>query len=169
MGRRLFVICQSYRFTAYRSIPAAAGSSTSFRASREMLGVPARKAQSQPPMSYLTLKITHLTGLALTFMGLAGVLASSVAAPAMPGPRRLFLTCHGLGLVILLVTGFALTLQLGIGKNLPGWIWGKVVIWLLVGASATVARRLCRFQVSILVWFLILMAGAAWLALYKPF
>ena len=134
-----------------------------------MLGVPARKAQSRPPMSYLTLKIIHLTGLALTFMGLAGVLASSVAAPAMPGPRRLFLTCHGLGLVILLVTGFALTLQLGIGKNLPGWIWGKVVIWLLVGASATVARRLCRFQVSILVWFLILVAGAAWLALYKPF
>jgi hypothetical protein len=40
---------------------------------------------------------------------------------------------------------------------------------LLVGASATVARRLCRFQVSILVWFLILVAGAAWLALYKPF
>jgi hypothetical protein len=112
MGRRLFVICQSYRFTAYRSIPAAAGSSTSFRASREMLGVPARKAQSQPPMSYLTLKIIHLTGLSLTFMGLAGVLASSVSAPAMPGPRRLFLTCHGLGLVILLVTGFALTLQL---------------------------------------------------------
>lgn len=120
-------------------------------------------------MSYLTLKIIHLTGLALTFMGLAGVLASSAAAPAASAPRRLFMICHGLGLVVLLVTGFTLALQLGIGKNLPGWIWGKIVIWLLVGASATVARRLCRFQVQILVWFLVLVAGAAWLALYKPF
>ncbi|MBV8813833.1 MAG: hypothetical protein JO271_05035 [Verrucomicrobia bacterium] len=120
-------------------------------------------------MSYLTVKIIHLTGLALTFMGLAGVLGSSVAAPAASAPRRLFMICHGLGLIVLLLTGFTLALQLGIGKNLPGWIWGKMVIWLLVGASAVVARRLYRFQIQILVWFLILVAVAAWLALYKPF
>jgi hypothetical protein len=120
-------------------------------------------------MSYLTLKIIHLTGLALTFMGLAGVLASSVAAPAAVAPRRLFMICHGIGLVVLLVTGFTLALQLGIGKNLPGWIWGKIVVWLLVGLSATLARRLYRFQVQILIWFLVLVACAAWLALYKPF
>jgi hypothetical protein len=120
-------------------------------------------------MSYLTVKIIHLTGLALTFMGLAGALASSAAAPAASAPRRLFMICHGVGLVVLLVTGFTLALQIGIGKNLPGWIWGKIVIWLLVGASAIAARRWYRFQVQILVWFLVLVAGAAWLALYKPF
>ena len=120
-------------------------------------------------MSYLTLKIIHLAGLALTFMGLAGVLASSAAEASIPAIRRLFMISHGVGLVILLVTGFTLALQLGIGKNLPGWIWGKVVIWLLAGGSVAAARRLCRFQVPMMVWFLALVAVAAWLALYKPF
>jgi hypothetical protein len=120
-------------------------------------------------MSYLTLKIVHLTALALTFMGLAGVLVSSAAVSEIPITRRIFMISHGLGLVILLISGFTLALQLGIGKNLPGWIWGKVVIWLLVGASAIVAHRWCRFPVPMLVWFTALVACAAWLALYKPF
>lgn len=124
---------------------------------------------SYDKMSYLSLKVIHLIGLALTFMGLAGALASSTSAPAPSATRRIFAVSHGVGLVILLASGFTLALQLGIGRNLPGWIWGKLVIWLLAGVTLTLVRRFSRFQVSLLVYFVVLVGLAAWLALYKPF
>ena len=120
-------------------------------------------------MSYLTLKVVHLVALALTFMGLAGALASNAVSPGPSLTRRIFAISHGLGLILLLITGFFLLIQLGIGKNLPGWVWGKVIIWLLVGASATLVRRFARFQVPLLVYLAVLVGLGAWLALYKPF
>jgi hypothetical protein len=120
-------------------------------------------------MSYLTLKVVHLVALALTFMGLAGALASNAVSPGPSLTRRIFAISHGLGLVLLLISGFFLLIQLGIGKNLPGWVWGKVIIWLLAGASATLVRRFARFQVPMLVYLAVLVGLGAWLALYKPF
>ena len=99
-------------------------------------------------MPYLTLKVVHLVALALTFMGLAGALASNAVSPGPSLTRRIFAISHGLGLVLLLISGFFLLIQLGIGKNLPGWVWGKVIIWLLAGASAALVRRFARFKVG---------------------
>ena len=121
------------------------------------------------PMSYVTLKVFHLIGLALTFMGLAGALAANAVPSASPATRRIFVISHGVGLVVLLISGFLLLVQLGIGKNLPGWVWGKVIIWLLAGASLTLVRRFCRFQAPLLLYLAVLVGLAAWLALYKPF
>jgi hypothetical protein len=118
------------------------------------------------PMTYPTLKIFHLIGLALTFMGLAGALAANAASSPS---RRIFVISHGVGLVVLLISGFFLLVQLGIGKNLPGWVWGKVIIWLLAGASLTLVRRFFRFQAPLLLYLAVLVGLAAWLALYKPF
>jgi uncharacterized membrane protein SirB2 len=120
-------------------------------------------------MPYLTLKVLHLVAVALTFMGLAGALASNAVSPGPSITRRIFAISHGLGLLLLLITGFLLLIQLGIGKNLPGWVWGKVIIWLIAGASATLVRRFARFQVSLLVYLAALVGLGAWLALYKPF
>jgi hypothetical protein len=120
-------------------------------------------------MSYLTLKVIHLVAIALTFMGLAGALATNAASPGPSITRRIFAISHGLGLLLLLITGFMLLIQLGIGKNLPGWVWGKVIIWLLAGASIMFVRRFARFQVSLLVYLAALVGLGAWLALYKPF
>jgi hypothetical protein len=120
-------------------------------------------------MPYLTLKVVHLIGVALTFMGLAGALASNAVSPSPSLTRRIFAIAHGLGLLVLVITGFFLLIQLGIGKNLPGWVWGKVIIWLLAGISATFVRRFARFQVPMLVYLAVLVGLAAWLALYKPF
>src|SRR5258708_2821149 len=120
-------------------------------------------------MPYLTLKVLHLVAIALTFMGLAGALASNAVSPGPSITRRIFAISHGLGLLLLLITGFLLLIQLGIGKNLPGWVWGKVIIWLLAGVSATLVRRFPRFQVPLLVYLAVLVGLGAWLALYKPF
>jgi hypothetical protein len=120
-------------------------------------------------MSYPTLKVIHLVALALTFMGSAGVLAVNAASPGPSVTRRIFAISHGLGLILLLITGFLLLMQLGIGKNLPGWVWGKVIIWLFAGASATLVRRFSKFPVPMLVYLAALVGLGAWLALYKPF
>jgi hypothetical protein len=120
-------------------------------------------------MSYLTLKVVHLVALALTFMGLAGALASNAVSPGPSITRRIFAVSHGIGLLLLLITGFFLLIQLGIGKNLPGWVWGKMIIWLLAGASAVLVRRFARLRIPLLVYLAVLVGLGAWLALYKPF
>ena len=120
-------------------------------------------------MSYLTLKIVHLVGLALLFMGLAGVLACGATPTTSPATRRIFMISHGVGLLILLFSGFTLALQLGIGRNLPGWIWMKMAIWLMAGGTVILARRFSQYAALLMVYFAVLVALAAWLALYKPF
>ncbi len=124
-------------------------------------------------MSYATLKIVHLAGLALTFMGLAGVLATSATGDSLPKGRWLFRATHGLGLLLLLATGFALADQLKQMGNemhpVPGWIKAKLGIWLLTGASLALAARLGRFAVLVLVFLTALVVAAAWLAIAKPF
>src|SRR5580704_4791745 len=120
-------------------------------------------------MPYMTLKVLHLVAVALTFMGLAGALASNAVSPGPSITRRIFAISHGLGLLLLLITGFLLLIQLGIGKNLPGWVWGKVILWLLAGASIVFVRRFDRVQVPLLLYFAALVGLGAWLALYKPF
>jgi len=51
----------------------------------------------------------------------------------------------------------------------PGWVIGKLVIWLLAGILLTVPRRRPALARPILLVGLpILAAAAAWLAVYKP-
>src|ERR1700752_612425 len=113
---------------------------------------PASLRRAGSTMPYLTLKVVHLVALALTFMGLAGALASNAVSPGPSLPRRIFAISHGLGLLLLLISGFVLLIQLGIGKNLPGWVWGKVIIWLLVGASLMLVRRFSKFKGPLLLY-----------------
>ena len=120
-------------------------------------------------MDYPTLKIIHLTGLALTFMGLSGILGIKVGGMAPLRKRLIFHFAFGIGLLTLLITGFALASTLGVLKTAPGWLKGKLVIWLLVGGSMALATRLSRYTGVVLVVFALLVLAAAWLAIDKPF
>lgn len=120
-------------------------------------------------MDYPTLKIIHLTGLALTFMGLAGILAAK-ATGTLPFPKRiLFHLSHGIGLLLIIVTGFAMAFQLHVVNPPPGWLKAKLIIWLLAGGAMVLATRFSRFAGAILVFFTLLVLAAAWLAIDKPF
>lgn len=123
-------------------------------------------------MSYQVLKIVHVTGLALTFMGLAGVLGMKMGGDARPRQRWIFFAAHGLGLLLLLASGFALVARLRLMSgthSLPGWVQAKLVIWLLAGASVALASRLSRCAGFVLLLFTALVLAAAWLAIAKPF
>lgn len=125
-------------------------------------------------MNYLALKIIHLTGLSLAFMGLAGVLAMKMAEVAPLKQRWVFHLAHGLGLLLLIVSGVIMIHQLEKFSDAPawpGWVKAKLGIWLLAGAAMGLAVRLGggRFASLILVVFAALVAAAAWLAICKPF
>ena len=119
-------------------------------------------------MDYATLRIIHLSAIVLTFIGLTGIMALKMAGGA-PLPQRLvFHLSHGIGLLVIIVTGFMLGAKLGLHAP-PPWMMGKFVIWLLAGASMVLANRFYRFAPWIVLFFVALVATAAWLAIEKPF
>ncbi len=59
--------------------------------------------------------------------------------------------------------------RLGVTGGFPGWVWAKLALWLVVGASAAVIKRAPGFSVHLL-WLMPVLGGVgAWLAIYKPF
>lgn len=115
-------------------------------------------------ISYTAYKVLHVLGVLLVFLAFGGMLATP------PNSRnKLAAMFHGLGLVILLVTGFGLMASLGISKDIPLWVWLKILIWLVLGGLIVLIKRAPNLRGSL--WFLVVVLGtfAAYLALYKPF
>jgi hypothetical protein len=118
-------------------------------------------------MEYGTLRVIHVTGIAMTFIGLTGILALKMAGGAPLAKRMIFHVVFGIGMLTIIGTGFALAGKIGIVGAQP-WLIGKFVIWLLAAASMVLANRFSRFAGPIVVFFVALVATAAWLAIYKP-
>jgi hypothetical protein len=124
-------------------------------------------------VSYQAYKVIHLIGIFLTLAALAGLAlaAANGATKQSNSARKLVSASHGLGLLIILVGGFGLLARLGAmhGGMLPGWVWGKLAIWLTMGALLAVPYR--RPDLARLVFIALPLLGgvASWLAIYKPF
>lgn len=127
-------------------------------------------------MSYAIFKVVHLFGVLFLFTAIGGSvflrLASVRSAVEDLGGdvRKLTGMVHGVALLVILVAGFgALAMLPTVEEGVPGWVWAKVVIWLLLGAVLPLIRKAPR-AAPILWWLLPLLGGtAAWLAIYKPF
>lgn len=119
-------------------------------------------------MSYQFYKILHFIGIFMVFSGLGGQLLHAMNRGAKQHPARKWLAImHGVGLLFIFVAGFGLIARLGVG--FPGWVWAKIVIWMLLGGIGAIAARKQAFANGI--WILTIAVGglAAFLALYKPF
>ncbi len=120
-------------------------------------------------MSYEAYKVLHVFAVILTLTILGGLALHAANGGGRESNRMGKLTgiLHGLGLLLILVFGFGLLARLGTG--FPAWVWAKLAIWLVVGASPTVIKRSPGLS-PMLLWLLPVLAGAAaWLAVYKPF
>ena len=127
-------------------------------------------------ISYAVYKTVHYLGIFLLLMVLSAVLARATliprpagdAPPADPWRRRLVIG-HGVALFLVLLGGFGMLARLGIteGLGLPGWIWAKIGIWVVLGATAA-ARRSRRLAPAALALAPLLALLAGWVALYKP-
>jgi hypothetical protein len=114
-------------------------------------------------MSVAAYKVVHIFGVLLVFVALGAALGEG-------SRRRLASMTHGIGLLIVLIAGFGALARLGIHSpgNWPLWIWLKLLIWLVLGAAMTFARR-SPAAARALWWLLPLLGGAAaYLALFKP-
>ncbi len=121
-------------------------------------------------LSYEFYKVLHLLGLILTFTGLAGIFMARWNGPELRKPvRSLGTIMHGVGLLFLLVSGFGLAARLGYMGGLPGWVYGKIGIWIFVGALMVLVKK--RSDLGWVLYSLIVGAGflAVLLAVNKPF
>ena len=121
-------------------------------------------------MDYLTIKLFHLVGLMLVFMGLGAMVFAARAGfgPDRKTLRRVAAFIHGIGLLFILASGIAMASQLGLFHgDPPGWIKAKIVIFLVLGGSISLATRWSRAIWYLLPAWILLGAAAAYLGLYK--
>ena len=119
-------------------------------------------------MPYDFYKVMHFTGLWMLFMGLGGYFLGALAVGEKRFAGKTFAALsHGLGLLLIIVSGFGLLAKGGFG--FPGWIWGKLTIWLVLGGVIGLCVRRPRW--ARLLWILAIVLGAlaAYLARTKPF
>ena len=121
-------------------------------------------------MSYPLFKVIHLLGVFAILTSMGGLIVLGTADEETRSRwRKLAGLTSGIGLLLTLMGGFGLLGILKISFVWPGWVFSKMVIWLILGGSVSMALRLPQLSMP-LWWGSILLAGiAAYLANFKPF
>lgn len=105
----------------------------------------------------------HLAGIGLVLLSLGAL----VQARETSG--KLYTIAHGIGLLVVLVSGFGLLARYGIHWPWPGWVVLKLVVWVVLGGAATLIRKQTGLARPLwwAVWVVFVLA--AFLAIHKPF
>ena len=121
-------------------------------------------------MSYLTYKVIHLLGVFTILVAMGGLIVLGATGQERKSPwRRLATMTNGIGLFLVMVAGFGLLARLQIDWPWPGWVFSKILIWLIFGFAISLALRIPK-SAQYLWWGSLLLAGvAAYLANFKPF
>jgi hypothetical protein len=121
-------------------------------------------------ISLVVYKNLHLIGVFMILVALGGLILHQINASTRELVwRKPVAITHGIGMVLVLVGGFGMLARLGIHWPWPGWVLGKVVIWLVLGVMIAVIGR--RPGLAKPLWWstIALAAIAAYLALNRPF
>lgn len=119
-------------------------------------------------MPYEFYKLLHFLGIFLTLSSLVGLAITSIAQGNLQAVRRFSMISHGVGLTLILVSGFGLAARLGYTSGLPTWIYYKIAIWFVAGASLALVRRAPQKSRIWLVLIIALFTLAAYIATNKP-
>ena len=103
--------------------------------------------------------IIHLTGISLLALGVGGMMAGGEK-------RKTFAMLQGIGLLVMLVSGFGLLAKLGLGY--PHFAIVKTVLWLLIGMLPMLFRKLKTPLPAAILISLILVGTMAYLGVVKP-
>jgi uncharacterized protein with PQ loop repeat len=115
-------------------------------------------------------KNLHLIGVFMILVALGGFIAQQIHATAPERAwRRPIAITHGIGMVLALVGGFGMLARLGIFWPWPGWVVGKIIIWLIFGILVALIGRTPALAKPLWWSTIALAAIAAYLALNKPF
>jgi len=122
-------------------------------------------------MDYFAIKLFHYVGIMMLFLGLGGMLFAAYAGFGTEKKklRRVAALLHGIGLLLIIVSGFTMASKLGLMHgDPPGWIKAKFVIFLIMGFSISLAARWSKGIWFLIAGWILLGATAAALAMYKP-
>ncbi len=109
------------------------------------------------------LHVVHAIGAFLLFAGFGGLLAGT----DNKNTNRLVAALHGSGLLLLLLSGFAVQ---GIASHgFPLWIILKIVLWLALAVLFVLTKKGRVSTVAGIAGSLIVGAVAVWLCVMKPF
>lgn len=123
-------------------------------------------------ISYSLYNLLHLLGVFLLVSAVSGVSyhVANGGTKANSKTRRFAAILHGVGALIILVAGFGMLARLGIVQGgLPGWIWAKLVVWVLLGALIALPYRFPEAAKTMALIAPLLAAVAAYFAIFKPF
>lgn len=122
-------------------------------------------------MSYEFYKTLHIIGLACLLMGFGlGLAYFLLAKNGAPRSLRIWtFALHGTGLTIMIVAGFGLLARLNMMGDLPGWVYGKLVIWLVLALMISLVKRRPQWFPGLAIVIVALVGYAAKLAITKSF
>ncbi len=106
-----------------------------------------------------TYLIIHLIGISVLALGVGGMMAGGEK-------RKTFAILQGIGLLVMLVSGFGLLAKLGLGY--PHFAIVKTVLWLLIGALPVIFRKLKTPLPAAILISIILIGIMAYLGVVKP-
>jgi hypothetical protein len=121
-------------------------------------------------MSLAAYKVLHILGILFTFTALGGLLLASRTGGERVQDRKFAGMLHGIGLVIILISGFGALARLGMSNPgiWPLWMWIKLAVWLLLGAALVLIKRAPGLRTLLWILLPVLGAIAAYMAFYKP-
>ena len=121
-------------------------------------------------MSYETYKVIHIIGILFLFIGLSTIaILSFTKQLGFAQGKMIGFATHGLGLFLMLLSGFGMAARLGLMANLPGWLFGKIAVWVLLGLAISLVKRKPQWIFANLLLIVVLGGTAATLAIFKPF
>jgi hypothetical protein len=123
-------------------------------------------------MPYSIYKLIHFLGIfsVLIVLAVACMHVLRGGTRADNPQRKLLGIVHGIAMFFILLGGFGMLARIGVmHSSLPGWVYGKLVIWLLVAAAPALLYRGPRLAKAVIFGAPVLAVIAAAIALYKPF
>lgn len=142
----------------------------------ELWQIVSNYANPSPAGGLITMPITfytilHIAGIIMVFMPLAAIIQHiSSGGDKSDNPRRKQIAItHGIGVLLILISGFGMLAKLGIHWPWPGWVFVKFGIWLLLSALIGLAYRFKKSAEKLWLGLILIGVVAAVFGLSKPF
>ena len=110
----------------------------------------------------------HVLGLFLLFLGLGAVFFHAATGGEKRIPARpLAMITHGLGSLLVLVSGFGMLARLNL-DGMPSWIHPKLLVWVLLSLAVALPYRKPALARPAFVLLPVLGAIADWFGIFHP-
>ena len=88
-------------------------------------------------------RILHIIGILLLFQSLGAYLFNAMTdrASGDKSALKMVTRLHGLGLLLIAISGFGMLAKLQLFWPLPGWIWIMLIVWVLSGVSVFLVKK----------------------------